>query len=118
MGYNINYCSNRQFDYLAFNNKNSILSNKEVRKAISYAIDRQNINYNIYNNKYTVCDFPIDYGSYLYNSGELFAYNINFAKSILVENGWAYKNNRWRKGKEQKPNVYNQVGKNKKHRLL
>ena len=98
MGYNINYCSNRQFDYLAFNNKNSILSNKDVRKAISYAIDRQNINYNIYSNKYTVCDFPIDYGSYLYNSGELFEYNINLAKSVLVENGWVYKNNRWRKG--------------------
>lgn len=98
MGYNINYCSNREFEYLAFNNKNTILSNKEVRKAISYAIDKQNINYDIYNNKYTICNFPIDYGSYLYNSENIFEYNINEAKSVLVENGWVYKNNIWKKG--------------------
>lgn len=98
MGYNVNYCSNREFEYLAFNNKNKMLSNKSVRKAISCAVDRQNINYDVYNNKYAICNFPIDYGSYLYNLEGIFEYNINVAKSILVEDGWIYKNNRWRKG--------------------
>lgn len=98
MGYNVNYCSSREFEYLAFNNRNKILSDKEVRKVISYSIDRKNINYDIYNNKYSICDFPINYGSYLYNSEDLFEYNINKAKSILIEKGWTYKNNRWKKG--------------------
>lgn len=97
MGYNVTCCSNRKFEYIAFNNQNKILSNKEVRKAITYSIDRQRINYDIYNNKYIVCNFPIDYGSYLYNSEDIFEYDINKAKSILIENGWTYKNNRWKK---------------------
>ena len=97
MGYNVDCCSNRKFEYLAFNNQNKILYNKEIRKAISYSIDRQSINYEIYNNKYNICDFPIDYGSYLCNSKDVFEYDINKAKSILIEEGWIYKNNKWKK---------------------
>lgn len=98
MGYNVNSSKNREFEYLAFNNQNKILSDKEVRRAISYAIDRQNINYDVYNSRYEIADFPIDYGSYFYNSENIFEYNIDKAKSILVENGWIYKNNTWKKG--------------------
>ena len=98
MGYNVSYCSNREFEYMAFNNRNKILSNKEVRKAISHAIDRNRINYNVYNNKYTVCSFPIEYGSYLFSMDDIFEYDTNKSKSVLLESGWIYKNDRWRKG--------------------
>lgn len=98
MGYNVNSSKNREFEYLAFNNQNKILSNKEVRRAISYAIDRQNINYDVYNSRYEIAEFPIHYGSYLYNSDNIFEYNVNEAKSILIESGWEYKNTGWRKG--------------------
>lgn len=98
MGYNVTCCSSREFEYMAFNNQNKVLSNKEVRKAISHAIDRQNINYDIYDNKYTICNFPIDYGSYLFNMKNVFEYDINKTKSILLEDGWIYKNDKWRKG--------------------
>ena len=97
MGYNINQTNNREYDYLVLNNKDSILSNKEIRKAIYYAIDKKSINYNIYNNKYLISRFPLDYGSYLYNLEEIDEYNLNQAKQILGENGWTYYNNTWRK---------------------
>lgn len=97
MGYNVSNFSNREFDYMVFNTNDNILSDKTIRKAISYAIDRQKINYDIYNNKYNICEFPLDYGSYLFNLEKIFEYNVNQAKSILVDGGWTYKDNTWRK---------------------
>ncbi len=97
IGYNVNQYANREFDYLILNSKNSILSNKEVRKAISYAIDKNQINYNIYNNKYSICDFPLEYGSYLYNTETRTENGVNKAKNTLIENGWILKNNIWNK---------------------
>lgn len=95
MGYNVNYSTGREFEYLVLNNENKILSNKEIRKAISHSIDRQSINYNVYNNKYNISNFPLDYGSYLFNSNNNFEYDINKAKTILLENEWKYKNGIW-----------------------
>lgn len=97
LGYNINQYCNREFDYLILNNENTVLKNKEVRKTINYAIDKNEINYNIYNNKYRIANFPLDYGSYLYETGDESQYDINKAKSILIENGWTLKNNIWSK---------------------
>ncbi len=93
MGYNVRQYANREFDYLILNTKNSLLSQKEIRQAISFAIDRNQINYNIYNNKYNISNFPLDYGSYLYNSDSKIEHDINKAKNILMENGWILKNN-------------------------
>ncbi len=67
MGYNVTQSYGRKYEYLVLNNKNKILSNKEIRKAINYAIDKRNINYSVYNNKYIISRFPLNYGSYLYN---------------------------------------------------
>ena len=100
LGYNINQCCNREFDYLVINNEKTILRDKEVRKAINYAIDKNEISYDIYNSKYKIAEFPLDYGNYLYNLGSEIEYDINKAKSILIENGWTLKNNVWiKKGK-------------------
>ncbi len=107
LGYNVNQVCNREFDYLVLNNQNTILNNKEIRKAINYAIDKNEINYNIYNNKYKTAEFPLDYGSYLYNPDDKIEYDVNKAKSILLQNGWTLKNNIWIKN-----------GRNLKLRLL
>lgn len=101
MGYNVSSSYGREFEYLVFNIEDNILSNKEVRKAISYVIDRNNINYNIHNNKYYISNYPLEYGSYLCEKKDMLEYNVNKAKSILVENGWTYKNNIWRKGSKR-----------------
>lgn len=88
IGYKIIQYANREFDYIILNNENSILKDKEIRNAINYAIDTNKINYNVYENKYNVTSFPLDYGSYLYNYNINKENDINKAKSILSENGW------------------------------
>lgn len=68
IGYAKTEFKGREYDYLAFNCQDDILKNTEVRKAIEYAIDKNNIVSSIYNNQYYVADFPLDYGNYLYNN--------------------------------------------------
>lgn len=118
MGYNINQSNGREFDYLVLNNNDKVLGKPEVRLALSYAIDRNAINYKVYNNKYITSDFPLDYGSYLENPEQTkFEYNTNKAKSILVEYGWTYKNKIWQKsGNVLQFNLV--VNKNNEKRLL
>lgn len=99
IGYNLKETYGREFDYLALNCERDAMSNKEVRQAISYAINKQDIVNTIYGGKYIVADYPLEYGSYLYNSedGVNYEYNIDTAKQILVDNGWTYKNKYWQK---------------------
>ena len=97
MGYNVKQAANREYEYMCLNNENKILSDKEIRKAINYAIDKKSINYNVYNNKYIISNFPLDYGNYLYNQEVIYEYDINKAKQILRNNGWNYINNCWKK---------------------
>lgn len=99
MGFNVETSKGREFDYLAINNQKKELQNKEVRKAIYYAIDKKEIIYNTYNNKYMVSNFPLDYGCYLYqNKEEKDEYNPTQAKGTLTNAGWNYRNNIWKKG--------------------
>lgn len=97
MGYNTNICIGREYEYLILNTKNKLLSNPSVRQAINYAIDIKSINFNIYNNKYSNCNFPIDYGSYLFDKEKYEKYDVSKAKNFLIDNGWKYTNKTWRK---------------------
>lgn len=97
MGYNVTSSAGRELEYLVFNTENSIMRNKEVRQAITMAIDRNYINYNNYENKFHITNYPLSYGSYLYEYNDIFEYNPSEAKNKLIENGWAYKNGVWSK---------------------
>lgn len=98
IGFNVEISKGREFDYLAINNEKKLLQNKEIRKAIYYAIDKKEIIYNIYNNKYIATSFPLDYDCYLYqNKEKQDEYNPNEAKGILTKEGWIYRNNTWKK---------------------
>ena len=98
IGYSKTEFKGREFDYLAFNCQDNILKNVEVRKALSYAIDKANIVSSVYNNQCYVADFPLDYDSYLYNKETTeIGYNAEQAKTILTNGGWEYKYNRWQK---------------------
>ncbi len=61
MGYNVSSACGREFDYLVFNTENNILSSSKVRQAINFAINKNLINYFIYNNKYNITNFPLGY---------------------------------------------------------
>ena len=85
-------------DFLSFNCKDVLLSEKSVRQAIGFAIDKDNIVSTIYNNKYYPSEYVLDYGSFAYSSDHASSgYNPEKAKEILANDGWAYTNNRWRK---------------------
>lgn len=96
IGYNMQEISGREFDFLAINTKNAVLSDREVRNAISYAINKENIVASLYNNKYKTMNYSLDYGNWLKGEGENI-YNPDLAKQILEQNGWEFKYNKWQK---------------------
>ena len=80
----------RNFDYLALNTTSSLLSNKEVRQALCYAINKEEIISSVYNGKYIAADYPLEGGSYLYNKRKVYEHNVDKTKKILEDNGWTY----------------------------
>ncbi len=103
IGYSTKEFKGRQHDFIAFNTQNELLGKQEVRKAISYAIDKNNIVSNVFQNKYYTSNFPLDYGSWVYqdkNSSE--GYNPEQTNQLLTENGWSYKNSYWQKTENYK----------------
>lgn len=98
MGYNIKEYKGREYDFISLNCKDTRLNEKEVRKAINYAIDKTKIISNIYNNKYYVAEFALDYGNYIYSNENVSSgYNVEQAKKVLKDAGWTYQNNKWQK---------------------
>ena len=73
------------------------MANTEVRNALSHAINRANMISSIYNNKYRLMDYSLDYGSWLKGNAGDNSYNPELAQQILEQNGWEYKYNRWQK---------------------
>ena len=98
IGYNTKEYKQREYDFIAFNCASNLFSRKEVRQAVSYAIDRNNIISSVYQNRYYLSNFPLDYGSYLYNGEGLeIPYDTNKVSEVLEQEGWEYKNKQWQK---------------------
>lgn len=103
IGYASKEKKGREHDFIAFNTTSTLLSNVEIRKAISYSIDKTNIVSSIFNNRYITSSFPLDYGSFIYQEQDSSSgYNPDQAKQILQDNGWVYKNNTWQKTENKK----------------
>ncbi len=98
MGYNVKEYKGREYDFLSFNCNDYLIKEKSVRQAISYAIDKDNIVSTIYNNKYYPSEYVLDFGNYVYPENSASSgYNPEKSKEILINDGWKYTNNRWRK---------------------
>lgn len=98
IGYKLKTYPGREFDFICFNCDNKVLKNQEVRNAISYAIDKTNIVSGIFENKYFVSRFPLDYGNWLYNKeSSSIGYNTDKVNELLSNSGWTLSNNVWRK---------------------
>lgn len=103
MGYSSKEIKGRSHDFIALNLQNNLLAKEEVRKAISYSIDKSNIISNVFQNKYYISSFPLDYGSWVYQEQDASSgYNPEQAKQLLSENGWSYKNGYWQKTENYK----------------
>ncbi|SDK23772.1 peptide ABC transporter substrate-binding protein [Natronincola ferrireducens] len=82
------YVSNN-YEFLGLNFRNSILRDKNIRKAIAYGIDRHKLINNIYLGHGTVVDGPIYPLSLLYDEGSLqYGYNRDQAEALLQESGY------------------------------
>ncbi len=97
IGYNKREYAGRDYDFLSFNCNDVVLSNASVRKAINYAINKENIVSTALGNSKVVSNFPIDYGNYLYNRESVIPYNVDLAKQTLENDGWTYVNGKWQK---------------------
>ncbi len=103
IGYSAKEIKGREHTFLALNTTNYFLSKQEVRKSISFSIDKANITSSIFNSKYYTSSFPLDYGNWLYQEQDASSgYNLEQAKQILVDNGWSYKNGTWQKTENYK----------------
>lgn len=103
IGYSSKELKGREHTFLALNMQNYFLSKQEVRKAIAYSIDKENIVSSIFNNKYYTSSFPLDYGSWLSQGQDSSSgYNLEQAKQILVDNGWSYRSGNWQKTENYK----------------
>lgn len=83
---NIKKYIGRNYDYIAVNCKKNMLKNRELRKAINYGINKNEIIEKVYNNNYVKSEFPLDFGCYLYKNIEENNYNKEKAKRISKEN--------------------------------
>jgi len=101
IGYGKKEYKGREHVFLAINTQDQILSKKEIRQAIKYAINKDEIISSLYKNKYYKSNFPLDYGNWL-NISNQDEFNIDKANQILLENGWEYKYNIWRKTEDYK----------------
>lgn len=98
LGYYVKEYNGREYDFLSCNCDDYILKETNVRKALNYAIDKDNIVSNVYNNEYYKSNYFLDYGNSLYVAEPIeYNYNTEKAKEILNNNGWRYSNNCWRK---------------------
>ena len=97
IGYNKIEYKARNYDFLSFNTATDIFSEKEVRKAISLCIDKENLVATCLGNGYTVSNFSLDMGHWLYTKDLNTQVNTEQAKVLLETAGWSYKNNSWQK---------------------
>ncbi len=79
------------YEFLGYNFKNDVFSSevgKDIRKAITYAIDRQQVIEKIYLGHATQIDVPIHPNSWLISEeGDQYGYNLDNAKEILKNIG-------------------------------
>lgn len=87
-GYNKKIICNRNFEFLKLN-----IDEPEIVQALNFAINKNEIIYMLYNNLYYRAEFPLQYGSYLYNENIEYEYSTQQAKQILKNAGWEYTRN-------------------------
>lgn len=101
-GYIDNEYKGRDFHFLAFNTKRV---NKNVRRAISFALDKEKIASEL-GKGVTHSMFPTDFGHWTYPQVHKLEYNLEEAKKILTSNGYQLKNGKWENKDTKKKLIY------------
>lgn len=81
--------ASQQMEILYVNHNATILQDKNIRKAIAYAINRRDVISKAYLNHAFATDVPVQPDSWLYNSdSRVYDYYPNLAIQLLTESGW------------------------------
>ncbi|MBR1803082.1 MAG: peptide ABC transporter substrate-binding protein [Clostridia bacterium] len=98
MGYQKKEYRGREYDYLALNCQNKTLQYQEVRQALSYAINQEEIISTVFQNSAYAAYFPLDYSSYVIDTKQLQKGNdTKIAEKILKDAEWSYEHGIWQK---------------------
>ena len=88
----------REYDFLALNTESNILSDVNVRKALSLIIDRNNIMATCFETGgYVPSNFSLDMGNWLYTKDLTIPADTGLASDILIAGGWNRNTNSWQK---------------------
>ena len=87
----------KKYTYISINMQNKILKNKEIRQIIERVLDREKLIEELSLKQYKVSYFPLDFGSYLYDSKGGRKQEKEGAESLLQKNGWKFTKGKWRK---------------------
>lgn len=98
IGFNNKVFKNREYDFLAINLNNNVLAKKEVRQAINYGIDKNNIIASVLNDRCYTMNNSLDFGSFLYDSSiKIEEPSIENAQKVLSNNEWNLTSRCWQK---------------------
>lgn len=97
IGYTKIEYKSRDYDFLSFNTAESVLSDSQVRKALSLIIDKDSLVASCLGSGYIASNFSLDMGNWLYTRDLNISSNTDQARQILEVAGWTYKNNTWQK---------------------
>ncbi len=97
IGYNVTEIEGRNFTFLALNTQNRLLSDVNVRKAIKYAINKDEIISSVYNQTYTRANFPLNTNSFLVEDKVENYFDTEETNKLLKEAGWNLRRNQWQK---------------------
>ncbi len=78
------------YDFIGFNFNHPVLANKEIRKIIAHAINREKLIDDFYMNHAVLTEYPLHPKSWLLEENTLvYPYDVEQAKKLLSDNGWA-----------------------------
>ena len=97
IGNNIYSYESSVFDTIIPNTQKLALSDSSVRKAILFAINRENIISKVYESNATIVDLPVHTRSSNYLGNIQSEYSIDKARQVLTNAGWQLKSGVWNK---------------------
>jgi peptide/nickel transport system substrate-binding protein len=102
IGINTYKFETEEFETLIPNTNKTILLDSSVRRAILYAINREKIILDVYNDNASISDTLIHKDSWLYDGSEYSQFDIEKAKQLLINTGWKQENGTWTKTIDKK----------------
>ena len=97
IGYKTTEAEGRDFSFLALNTNSEILSDVNVRKAIRYAMNKDEIVAKVYGNSYFKANFPLLTSSYLVDDKNENYFDLGKMEKSLKDSGWYFRRKQWQK---------------------